>query len=824
MDYAVLGNEEVMKRIIILLAFFMPLVMTAQDMTHLITGKVIDSSSRAPLVGAVISIAVPQMDTETDQMGRFSLPNLAPGRYHLVISHMGKTTQTVEVQLSAVDSINQLVILMQDKSHLLDGVIVKGTKKAYGISRLKQVDGSNIYASKKNELIVIDRLTVNKAANNSRQVYAKVSGLNIWESDGAGVQLGIGGRGLSPSRNSNFNTRQNGYDISADALGYPESYYTPPIEALERIEIVRGAASLQYGTQFGGMLNFRFKKGPRDKKLELHSRQSIGSYGFFNSFNSVGGTMGKVNYYAFYQYKKNRGWRPNEKLDQRTAYVSAKMQISEKVMVTPEFTHTHYLAQQPGGLTDAQFEQDPTQSNRSRNWFKVDWNLMALTLDYKATNRLHFNSRTFGLIAGRDALGNLNHINLLDFGENRDFLSDRFSNWGNETRMMVKYQTFKQPSTLLIGARFYRGHTWRRQGEADDGGEPTFTYLNPDNLEGSDFILPSTNAALFMENIFTLSEKWSLTPGIRWEYISTKASGYFRQINKDLAGNIIDDQRFEEDKVNRRSFLFLGLGTSYRFSEDLEMFSNFSQNYRAINFNDIRVNVGSLVVDENLTDERGYNLDLGLRGSLSKSIAFDISIFHLSYRNRIGTLLKQEPNPVFNNLVNRFIRFRTNIADASIYGLESLVEWQFFKAPWRKGEAVMSAFSNISLTNARYANSAFADQEGKKVELVPPFILKSGLLIKLHHFSASIQYSYTAEHFSDASNAVFTPSAIEGIIPAYQIVDLSLSYTMGHLMIEGGINNLFDARYFTRRATGYPGPGIIPALGRNLYFTVGYRF
>ena len=80
-------------------------------------------------------------------------------------------------------------------------------------------------------------------------------------------QLGIGGRGLSPNRNSNFNTRQNGYDISADALGYPESYYTPPAESIERIEVVRGAASLQFGTQFGGMLNFRFKKGPQDKNL-----------------------------------------------------------------------------------------------------------------------------------------------------------------------------------------------------------------------------------------------------------------------------------------------------------------------------------------------------------------------------------------------------------------------------------------------------------------------------------------------------------------------------------------------------------------------------
>ncbi|MDV7393727.1 hypothetical protein RZS08_20285, partial [Arthrospira platensis SPKY1] len=118
--------------------------------------------------------------------------------------------------------------------------------------------------------------------------------------------MGIGGRGLSPNRTANFNVRQNGYDISADALGYPESYYTPPLEALDRIELVRGAASLQYGTQFGGMLNFRFKKGAADKPVEVVSRQTAGSWGFFNSFNSVGGTVakGKLNYYSYLQYKR----------------------------------------------------------------------------------------------------------------------------------------------------------------------------------------------------------------------------------------------------------------------------------------------------------------------------------------------------------------------------------------------------------------------------------------------------------------------------------------------------------------------------------------
>ena len=80
-----------------------------------------------------------------------------------------------------------------------------------------------------NSIINLEGLSGAKSRGNPSEMYAKIPGLNIWENAGAGIQVGIGGRGLSPKRTANFNTRQNGYDISADALGYPESYYTPPV-------------------------------------------------------------------------------------------------------------------------------------------------------------------------------------------------------------------------------------------------------------------------------------------------------------------------------------------------------------------------------------------------------------------------------------------------------------------------------------------------------------------------------------------------------------------------------------------------------------------
>ena len=136
------------------------------------------------------------------------------------------------------------------KVETLSEVIVRGNlKKIFQIKRMEDIEGTRIYAGKKNEVILLDVSMANLASNNARQIYNQIPGLNIYQNDDAGLQLNIGGRGLNPNRTANFNTRQNNYDISADALGYPESYYTPPAEGLEEIQIIRGAASLQYGTQ-----------------------------------------------------------------------------------------------------------------------------------------------------------------------------------------------------------------------------------------------------------------------------------------------------------------------------------------------------------------------------------------------------------------------------------------------------------------------------------------------------------------------------------------------------------------------------------------------
>ena len=88
------------------------------------------------------------------------------------------------------------------------------------------------------------------------------------------------------------------------------------------------------------------------------------------------------------------------------------------------------------------------------------------------------------------------------------------------------------------------------------------------------------------------------------------------------------------------------------------------------------------------------------------------------------------------------------------------------------------------------------------------------------------QLSYTDKTFSDANNTV-TPSAngVNGLIPSYKIADLTANYKFSpQLNLKAGINNVFDAKYFTRRAGGYPGPGLLPGDGRTFFVSVGAKF
>jgi len=143
----------------------------------------------------------------------------------------------------------------------------------------------------------------------------------------------------------------------------------------------------------------------------------------------------------------------------------------------------------------------------------------------------------------------------------------------------------------------------------------------------------------------------------------------------------------------------------------------------------------------------------------------------------------------------------------------------------------LNYFVNLALTQSEYvntiSNSTTADITGNDVEFVPEVNLKTGINFGYKNLLASIQYTYVSSQFTDATNeeanSLDLATGIVGPIPSYDILDISASYTIGKFKLEAGINNALDNSFFTRRSTGYPGPGIIPSDGRSFYFTLGIK-
>ena len=308
-----------------------------------------------------------------------------------------------EIDFSRKDKLN--IVIPTTVETLNEVVLDAKRKEVFTLKRMQDFEKTAIYAGKKTEVILVQQSMANLAANNARQIFNQVPGLNIYQNDDAGLQLHIGGRGLDPNRTSNFNTRQNGYDISADVLGYPESYYTPPAEAIEEIQIIRGAASLQYGTQFGGLINFKLKESSTYKPLKGITRNTLGSNGLYTNYTQLEGKLGKWSYIGYFNVKKGKGFRPNSGFESSNVYFKTSYKIAAETTASVELTYLDYLAQQAGGLTDQLFAVDPFQSNRERNWFGLYWLLYNVKLEHAFSENSNFSLNLFGLDAQRNAVG-----------------------------------------------------------------------------------------------------------------------------------------------------------------------------------------------------------------------------------------------------------------------------------------------------------------------------------------------------------------------------------------------------------------------------------
>lgn len=703
-----------------------------------------------------------------------------------------------------------------DTTFTMKEVTVTSAKVMNGIGQLGDYSNDVIYAGMKNEVLQIDSLDANRALNNTRQIIGRIPGVNITENEMGGFTAnGIGFRGFNPYQSIETNTRQDGYNISADLYGYNEAYYLPPMEAVKEITILRDGAGLPFGPQLGGVVNYELKDGGSGP-ISITSSQTGGTYGLFNSFNSIGGTVRDFSYYGFLQYRRLEGWRENSQQTQWSGFGSLKYNPSENLQAGIEYTSLRNLIQMPGGETDSMFYANPRGSLRSRNWLDSPWNIVAAHIDYKINDNSSLSFLSSYLLSQRNLIWRNEDLapNVPDaIGQDltyspRELEREYFNTFANEFRLLSNYDLLGQSETFSFGIRAAYSHLERQEGA--DGTTATNFDLTRLSPWGEDMNFYTTNVAPYIENIFRISDRLNITPGYRLEYLTTTADGY----SPNRSGDTTQQYVYANNENRTRTFLLGAISAEYKTSDATNVYANFSQSYRPITYSDLTPFGTIARIDQNMKDASSNNVDLGFRGIIGDYLNFDVSLFYMHVTNDIGII-----EQTYDTLT---YQLETNTGADNHKGVETYVELNILGGliPDNKF-GKLGIYNSFGYTDARYVSGEY---KGNNVPYAAKNTNRFGIDYSIGGFSMNAQYSYTASAYGDPADTKFSADGLVGLIPSYSIIDLSASYRLQKYEFMLGVNNVTDTKYFTMRTDEYPGPGIIPSVGRMIYGGISATF
>ena len=692
-------------------------------------------------------------------------------------------------------------------------VVVGSGEGSDDVARLPRIQGTNIWSGKKNEVIGPQDLDANLAERIPRQIFSKVPGVFVYDMDGSGNQINISTRGLDPHRGWEFNIRRNGAITNSDMYGYPASHFSIPMEAIERIEIVRGAGSLQYGAQFGGMLNYVTKTPDPTKRFQFETINTAGSNGLLSSYNAVSGRTEDTEYYLDFSRRVSDGYRENGETKFEAQSLMVSHQVSDQLKLTAELARSEYVYQLPGPLTDEMFAADPRQATRSRNYYNPDIYIPSVAMDWRLNDRTDISWTVSAVLGDRSSV---QFIAPADVADGIDPLTqepaartvdmDRYHSYTTELKSVHRYQWLGKEHALAAGVQIFDNDLHRRQrGVGTTGNDFDLTLTEPD--WGRDLHFRTDNVAIFAENSFALSPRLSINPGVRVESGRSKMSGSINFLDPGEVPNTIN-----------HDFSLVGVSFEYALDERNGFYGGWSEAYRPVIFKDIVPSSVLERADKNLENATGHTLEIGYRGD-NGALRWDVGIFQLDYENRMGTLAQFDEDGQFFNL-------RTNIGGSVTHGAELFLEyiWQI------SSRVEAEVFTSTAWLNAEYQNAlARVGQtnislDGNDVQSVPDVISRNGFRLRMPRASVTILYSYTGDSFADPLNTR-TPSSngAVGLVPAYGLIDVNASIQLAETVsLRLSANNVTDEQYFTKRPEFYPGPGIWPSDGRTYNLSVEF--
>jgi len=214
----------------------------SQDRGGLLVGQTIDEAGRV-ISGVTIKVVrLPEksgmaVTAVTDENGRFRFENLMVGRYS--IQGRGEGFTRVEQKVEVREGEESWVEMSLSVGRLAEEVLILSTTITGQTEGLPRIPGS---------VETIDRRTLEQSrVFTVNEALRKVSGVNTRDEEGLGLRPNIGMRGVNPTRSTKVLLLEDGIPLAYAPYGDNASYYHPPIERFESIEVLKGSGQIVYG-------------------------------------------------------------------------------------------------------------------------------------------------------------------------------------------------------------------------------------------------------------------------------------------------------------------------------------------------------------------------------------------------------------------------------------------------------------------------------------------------------------------------------------------------------------------------------------------------
>jgi Fe(3+) dicitrate transport protein len=658
---------------------------------------------------------------------------------------------------------------------------------------LPDVEGARIYTGKKTEHV--DLTTRPKIVNNSYRRLTEQSP-SLLVSEETSPLVSIGYRGLAPDRMQFMQVLKDGVPIQAEIFGYPEAYYLPPLESVDRVEFIAGGAGLMYGPQPGGAINFMTKSPATDTPAAVYTENSRGSDQLFSTYTSATGFVAPLGYRAYVHEREGNGIRVTNS-DFEVIGVGTKVSLGQTTdsRLFLDYDEYHEEHGEPGGLTRAEADTAGRDiTHRFFDRFRLERYYGTLRYERDLSEQTAVEFRTFGghyrRYSQRQRGGG--------FGTNptssqNDIQEQDFYTYGLEPRVRHTYEAFGQEGqTLSAGVLAYFSDAPREDQRGETPGAESGALRNASDRN-------TQYLSLFAEHLFKFGGL-SVTPGARlenvWQQLEERVN-----VDKSGAGTPLSDVS-EFDAVP-----LFGLGVAYDVPASTRVYGNVSQGYRPKQFTQAVPTGATQVVNSDLEEGKSVTLDLGVRGRPMGVASWDASYFLMYFEDQIGTS---------GNTV-------ANVGDARHQGVELAADVDLVGVAdavggtdRRQQIGSFSPFATLMLLDAEFTDGP---QNGKRPQYAPQYLLRMGAQYDFRD-RAMLRLSsvFLDDHFGDDANA----AALR--VPSYKVWDLSgeVRVYKDYLTLFGGVSNLFDERYFARVTSG----GIDPAPERNVYggLRVGVKF